>query len=270
MKLFENKENKPLVKLFADTANIAEIESILKKGIVEGITTNPTLLSKEPKTEFKVHIKKIIALIRKYQILCSAPIHLSVEVFSRNPEEIIAQAYDFYDSFQYEHLSVKVQIGWDELEAIHRLAGEGFSVNCTCCMSVMQAELAAKAGARFVSIFYHRITQGGLETKYNDIRGKLLHGEKTKAFEEIDFDPAYVIQETRKRIQIYPDTEIIAGSLHNPLEVEYAKKSGAHICTVSPDVMRAMVYHFKSEEKIQEFFSDFCKWTEPENQEQIE
>src|SRR3990167_1036867 len=100
------------MKIFIDSANLAEIEEGLKRGFASGITTNPSLLAKEPKGSFEGHIGKIIDLIKKYQ----PGIHLSVEVFSRDKDEILKQAKSFMDKFGYPQLSIKVQIGWDELE----------------------------------------------------------------------------------------------------------------------------------------------------------
>src|SRR3989338_863977 len=114
------------MKIFVDTANLSEIEAALRRGFVRGITTNPSLLAKEPKTAFEGHIGKIVELIKKYQ----PEAHLSVEVFSQDSDEILEQARRFRDEFQYEHLSIKVQVGWNELEVIHKLKKENFSVNC--------------------------------------------------------------------------------------------------------------------------------------------
>ena len=113
------------MKLFIDTANLVDIEAALKRGFIHGVTTNPSLLAKEPKGKFDDHIKKIIELLRANK----DGAHLSVEVFSNNPEEILRQAREFIRIFGYPSLSIKVQIGWNELEVIHKLAKEGVAVN---------------------------------------------------------------------------------------------------------------------------------------------
>lgn len=125
--------------IFADTANLEEIREVLRRGFVRGITTNPSLLAKEPKSGFMDHIRKIVELIREYN---QEGISLSVEVFSRDPKKIVEQALEFV-SIGYSELAVKVQVGWDELEAIRDLKREGVKVNCTACMSVSQAVMAA-------------------------------------------------------------------------------------------------------------------------------
>ena len=115
------------MKIFVDTANLHEIEETLKRGFVRGITTNPSLLAKEPKAAFEDYIRKIVELIQKHQ----PGIHLSVEVFSQDPVEILKQAEHFRNTFQYPELSIKIQVGWNELAVIRKLASEEFSVNCS-------------------------------------------------------------------------------------------------------------------------------------------
>ena len=105
------------MKLFIDTANLDEIENALKKGIISGITTNPSIISKEPKSDFLEHIKKIISLVKKYND--SLPI--SVEVFATKPSEMISQGVEFYEKLNYKNIAIKIPIGWDELEVISDL-----------------------------------------------------------------------------------------------------------------------------------------------------
>ncbi len=143
------------MELFVDTANLKDIEEALKRGF-KGITTNPSLLSKEPKTRFGTHIGKIVDLIKRY----NPKAHLSVEVFSRDQDEILKQAKDFKKNFGLVNLSIKIHIGWNELEIVNKLHKKGVSVNCTCNMSVAQGLLAATAGAEFVSFFWGRIRDG--------------------------------------------------------------------------------------------------------------
>ena len=129
------------MKLFLDTANLADIETALQKGFITGITTNPSLMAKEPKGNYIDHMKKIVKLIDQY----SNPVSLSVEVFAQNKEDIITQAEELVGEIQYENLSIKVPIGWEELEAIYTLSNQGISVNCTCIFSEAQCMLATNA-----------------------------------------------------------------------------------------------------------------------------
>ena len=98
------------MKLFLDTANLADIETALQKGFIKGITTNPSLMAKEPKGNYIDHMKKIVELINQYY---SNDISLSVEVFAQDKENIIIQAEELIGEIQYENLSIKVPILWD-------------------------------------------------------------------------------------------------------------------------------------------------------------
>lgn len=242
------------MKIFIDTANLEDIEEALKRGFIRGITTNPSILSKEPKAKFEEHVGKIVELIKKYQ----PGISLSVEVFSRDPKEIFLQAKNFIKAFQYKELAIKVQIGWGELEVIRALAQEGIAVNCTCCMTINQAVMAAAAGARYVSLFWGRIRDGGEKPEHLGTRLKLL---EEKSLEDKDFDPAYAVSETRKIFdQDYPGVEIIAGSMRGAADVKNAGLAGAHIVTVPPKLFPQMVNHFKTDEVVRQFLADFEKW----------
>lgn len=244
------------MKLFVDTANLKDIEEALKRGFVRGITTNPSLLAKEPKTEFKKHIGKIVELIKKYQ----PEAHLSVEVFSRDPDEILKQAKSFVETFAHHQLSIKIQIGWDELEVIHRLSKEGISVNCTCNMSVPQAIMAAAAGAKYVSLFWGRIKDGGLkEDSFNKGKREEMIGEGIVLIE--DFFPSNVVKKTRAIFnQSYPDSEIIIGSIREGKDIVEAGLAGAHIVTVPSKFFPGMISHFKTDEVISQFLKDFENW----------
>src|SRR5215208_426603 len=98
------------MKIFIDSANLNDIEEALKRGFPSGITTNPSILSKEQRRDFNTHIRDIIGLLRKYD----ATIPLSVELFTTDPAGMLRQADAFLDAFgDYEALAIKVPIGWD-------------------------------------------------------------------------------------------------------------------------------------------------------------
>jgi transaldolase len=221
------------MKIFVDSANLVEIEEALERGFPAGITTNPSILSKEERGDFREHIKKIIGLVERY----GYDIPLSVEVFSTDPTEMVAQAEDFVRHFGgYGNLYVKVPIGWDELAVIRELRRRGVKVNCTCCMSVNQAIMAARAGANFVSLFYGRIR-------------------------DIGYDAASVVRATR---QVFREgqvpAEIIVGSIRHIHDVNEAFLAGADIVTVPPKFFRQMVSHPKTDEAVHQFVTDFQKW----------
>ncbi|MBI5728684.1 MAG: hypothetical protein HY983_00355 [Candidatus Magasanikbacteria bacterium] len=242
------------MKIFIDSAHLDDIESALKRGFIQGITTNPSLLSKEPKGSFEGHIEKIIALIKKYR----PGIHLSVEVFSRDTEEILKQAREFVRRFNYPPISIKVQIGWNELETIRQLSAAGVSVNCTACMTVSQAMLAIEAGAAYVSLFWGRIRDGGVEESAAAAREEL---KKKKALDAKDFDPAFVTQSVRQIVDSGESaTQIIIGSIRSVADIRDAALAGAHIATVPPKFFSDMVKHFKTDQVVQQFLSDFKGW----------
>src|SRR5688572_14472165 len=129
--------------IFVDSANLTEIEEALERGFVSGITTNPSLIAREKREDFRDHIGKIIRLLEKH----GYEVPLSVEVFSTKPEEMVRQAEEFVRHFgTYRLLNVKVPIGWGELAVIRELRKRKITVNCTCCMSCNQALIAAAAG----------------------------------------------------------------------------------------------------------------------------
>lgn len=242
------------MKIFIDTANLEDIEKCLKRGFAHGITTNPSLLAKEPKTSFELHINKIIELINKYQ----PSIHLSVEVFSKNQEEILQQAQRFVQQFNYPQISIKVHVGWDELETIKKLAELGISVNCTACMSVSQAIMAARAGAKYVSLFWGRIRDGGNDPEKAGLRNSL---KEKKILEDDDFDPSHVIKIVRKTFDEgkFP-AEIIAGSIRSIMDIKHAYLAGAHIVTIPPKFFPDMMSHFKTDHVVEQFMKDFREW----------
>src|SRR5260370_20001450 len=139
------------MKIFVDSANLVEIEEALRRGFPAGITTNPSLMSKEDRTDFKLHIKLIIKLCERYD----RKIPLSVEVFTADPKAMVKQATEFVAEFgEYEGLNVKVPIGWDELAVIRDLKTRGIPVHCPCCMSFNQSIMPSHAGAHFLGPFY--------------------------------------------------------------------------------------------------------------------
>ena len=221
------------MKIFIDSANLTEIEEALQRGFPAGITTNPSILSKEEKGDYREHIKKIIGLMEKH----GYDIPLSVEVFTTNPTEMIQQAEEFVKHFgSYRNLYIKIPIGWDELAVIRELRRRGVKVNCTCCMSFNQAMMGARAGANFVSIFYGRIR-------------------------DIGYDAASVVRATHQVFREWNvSSEIIVGSIRHIYDVNEALMAGADIVTVPPKFFRQLTQHPKTDEAIHQFVTDFQKW----------
>ena len=224
------------MKLFLDTANLADIETALQKGFIKGVTTNPSLMAKEPKGNYIDHMKKIVELIQRHY---SDDISLSVEVFAQNKEDIIIQAEELVGEIQYENLSIKVPIGWEELEAIYKLSLQGISVNCTCIFSEAQCMLATNAGARYISIFGNRV--------------KELRGSFTQA-----------VGATRKWLDMnnITDTEIIMGSIRSGIDIVDAQLAGAHIVTAGLPHYIKMSEHPGTTASVNQFMTDFKGWLE--------
>lgn len=221
------------MKIFVDSANLVEIEDALKRGFPAGITTNPSILAKEQKCDFKEHVRKIIELVQKY----GYNIPLSVEVFSSNPKEMIRQAEEFIKHFgDYPGLNVKVPVGWDELEVIRELKNRGIQVNCTCCMSFNQAIMASRAGADFVSLFYGRIR-------------------------DLGYDASTVVQKVHVAFKEWNvSSQIIVGSIRHICDVNEAFQAGADIVTVPPKFFKQLVSHPKTDEAVNQFLTDFKDW----------
>jgi transaldolase len=220
------------MKLFVDTANLDELEQALKRGFPCGVTTNPSILAKDLKSDFRPHINKMITLLQEY----GYDIPLSVEVFTTDPDEMIAQAEEFLSHFgHYPNLNVKVPIGWNELTVIHKLRQRGIKVNCTCCMSYNQAVMAARAGANFVSIFWGRIR-------------------------DIGYDAGSVVRQVHQTFRSWnSSSEIIVGSIRHIADINEALQAGADIITVPPKFFPQMCAHPKTDEAVNQFVNDFRK-----------
>ena len=220
------------MKLFLDSANLQDVENALVRGHISGITTNPSLLAKEPKSNFYEHIKKIVKLIEAD----GRELPLSVEVFATKPDEMIAQAREIVQEIAYPGLNIKVPIGWDELKVIYALAKLNIKVNCTCIFTEEQCVLAASSGASYVSIFHCRL---------KDIGG----------------DPVRVIENTRNIFdQQGHQAEIIVGSIRGQSDVLEAHLAGGHIVTVGLKVMEQMSAHPATDKSVQGFLKDFAGW----------
>lgn len=225
------------MKIFVDSANLSDIEQALQRGFASGITTNPSILAREERRDFATHIRDIIALLRRY----ASPLPLSVELFTLEPTEMLAQARQFLVDFgDYENLFIKVPIGWDELRIIRELRAMGARVNCTCCMSYNQAIMAAQAGAEYVSLFWGRIRDFGE-------------------------DPEAVVRQVHQTfVERGVGSEIIVGSIRQPTDVANAFQAGADIVTVPPRFLPQLCAHPKTDEVVQQFVRDFREWSQAE------
>jgi len=221
------------MKIFVDSANFVELEEALKRGFASGITTNPAIMAKEKKGSFEQHIRQIIKLIKAQ----GYDIPLSVEVFSKDCGEMFAQAQEFLRHFgDYRNLYIKVPIGWDELKVIHELKRAGVKINCTCCMSVNQAIMAAAAGADLVSLFWGRIR-------------------------DVGYDAAHVVRTTSEIFRRSGTaSELVVGSIRHIVDVNEAFAAGADIVTVPPRFFKDYCAHPKTDEAVNQFVNEFQAW----------
>ncbi|MEM0448696.1 MAG: fructose-6-phosphate aldolase [Methanomassiliicoccales archaeon] len=211
------------MKIFIDTANLEQIKEVDSWGILDGVTTNPTLVAKE-KGDFKTIIRRICEIV-------GGPV--SVEAMSAKAEDIVKEAREL--SRIHDNIVIKIAMTEDGLKATKALSKEGIKVNMTLIFSANQALLAAKAGAAYVSPFVGRLDDVGQN-------GMELIAEILDIFDNYDFD-----------------TEVIVASVRHPIHVEQAARMGAHIATVPYDVLKKMFHHPLTDVGIERFQKDWEK-----------
>ncbi len=211
------------MKFFIDTANIEEIKEAAKLGILDGVTTNPSLISKVP-GKFEDILKSICEIV-------DGPV--SAEVVSLDAAGMIKEGRELAKI--HKNIVIKIPITKEGLKAIKQLESEGIHVNVTLIFSATQALLAAKAGASFVSPFVGRI---------DDISywGMDLVRDMATIFKNYDFK-----------------TEIIVASVRSPLHVVEAALTGAHIATIPFHVIEQLVKHPLTDLGIERFLADWEK-----------
>jgi len=216
------------MKLFIDTADLNEIKELASWGILDGVTTNPTLLAKSGRS-FQEVIDEIFALV-------DGPI--SLEVLSEKADDMIKEAKQIISKIPQKYrknVAIKIPMTPEGLKAVKALRKEGIKTNVTLIFSANQALLAAKAGATFVSPFIGRLDDNGQE-------GMQLIEEIMDIFCNYDIE-----------------TEVIVASIRHPIHVIEAARLGADIATVPPDVIRKMTKHPLTDAGIQSFLNDWKK-----------
>lgn len=211
------------MKIFVDTANIAEIREAHAMGILDGVTTNPSLLAKEG-GDPRETIKEICSIV-------DGPV--SAEVISTDAEGMIEEAHQL--KALGENIVVKIPVTAEGLKAVKKLSSEGLSINVTLIFSPSQALLAAKAGAKYVSPFV-----GRLDDKSED--GMELVSKIIKIFRNYNFG-----------------TQIIAASLRHPMHVVQAALLGADIATMPFSVLKKLFEHPLTDVGLKQFLDDWQK-----------
>jgi len=216
------------MKLFIDTADLNEIKELASWGILDGVTTNPTLLAKSGRS-FQEVIDEIFDLV-------DGPI--SLEVLSEKADEMRKEAKQIISKIPQKYkknVAIKIPMTPEGLKAVNTLSKEGIKTNVTLIFSASQALLAAKAGATFVSPFIGRLDDNGQE-------GMQVIEEIMDIFCNYDIE-----------------TEVIVASIRHPIHVIEAARLGADIATVPPDVIRKMTKHPLTDVGIQSFLNDWKK-----------
>jgi transaldolase len=212
------------MKFFIDTADVAEIRELVPSGLVDGVTTNPSLIMKagRPMAEVIAEICDIV----------DGPV--SAEVTATEAEAMIEEGRKL--AAIADNVAIKVPLTWDGLIACRTLANEGRQVNVTLCFNANQALLAGRAGAAFISPFIGRL-------------------------DDIGIDGMELIEEIRIIYDNYDniETEILAASIRTPNHVKLAAMAGADVSTVPPAVLKGLVKHPLTDKGLAAFLADWEK-----------
>ena len=211
------------MKFFVDTADVPAIKELNDLGMVDGVTTNPSLILKAGR-DIREVTKEICSIV-------TGPV--SAEVVALTADEMIAEGRKLAEIAP--NITVKVPLTWDGLKACKVLSGEGKMVNVTLCFSVNQAILAAKAGATFISPFVGRL-------------------------DDINMDGLELISDIRQVYDNYGyETQILAASIRTANHITQCALIGADVVTAPPAVIKAMVSHPLTDKGLEQFLKDWAK-----------
>lgn len=212
------------MKFFLDTANLDEIREAKSQGMLDGVTTNPSLVAKEGNVDFKQHVAAICEITQ-------GPV--SAEVTSLDLEGMLREGRDYVKIAP--NVVIKCPLTPDGLKATRVLSDEGVRVNVTLCFSAAQAILAAKAGAAYISPFIGRLDDVGQN-------GLALIAEIVEIYDNYDWK-----------------TEVLAASIRHPIHVVEAARLGADIATMPFKVMQQLVKHPLTDKGLEQFLADWKK-----------
>jgi len=211
------------MKFFVDTADTRDIEELAATGLLDGVTTNPSLIAKSGR-----NFLEVIAEIAK---LVDGPV--SAEVVATGADDMLREAAKLLTLG--DNITIKVPLTMDGLRACKTLSDDGVMVNVTLCFSATQALLAAKAGAAFISPFVGRHDDVGFD-------GMLLIADIKQIYDNYGFD-----------------TEILVASVRHPVHVLQAAKIGADVCTMPAAVIRQLANHPLTDRGLDGFARDWAK-----------
>ena len=212
------------MKFFVDTADINEIRDLAATGMLDGVTTNPTLIAKSGRDFFEV-IREICSIV-------SGPV--SAEVTATDSAGMIAEGEKLAQLAK--NVAIKVPLTWEGLKACKYFTGKNIMVNVTLCFSAAQAILAAKAGATFVSPFVGRLDDIGES-------GMALISDICTIYKQYDIFT----------------TQVLVASIRNPQHIVDSAKLGAHVATIPPQVIRQLAQHHLTDKGLATFLEDWKK-----------
>jgi transaldolase len=213
-----------MMKFFLDTANLEEIREARSQGMLDGVTTNPSLVAKEGGVDFKQHIAAICEITQ-------GPV--SAEVTSLDLEGMLREGREYVKIAP--NVVIKCPLTPDGLKATRTLTDEGVRVNVTLCFSAAQAILAAKAGAAYISPFIGRLDDVGQN-------GLALIAEIVEIYDNYDWQ-----------------TEVLAASIRHPIHVVECARLGADVATMPYKVMQQLVKHPLTDKGLEQFLADWKK-----------
>ncbi|MCS7076801.1 MAG: fructose-6-phosphate aldolase [Bacteroidia bacterium] len=213
------------MKFFIDTANIQHIQEADSMGILDGVTTNPSLIAKEGIKDYKAHYKTICNILGKRPV--------SAEVIATDTEGMIREGSDLASIS--ENIVVKIPLTKNGIKAIQYFAKQGIKTNCTLCFSATQALLAAKAGAVYISPFIGRL-------------------------DDISHEGMQLIEQIRTIYDNYDfETQILAASIRHPVHVLQSALVGADVATMPFSVIEQLFHHPLTDIGLEKFLADHKK-----------
>lgn len=215
------------MKFFIDTANLDEIQEAHDMGVLDGVTTNPTLMKREGADDFYEHIYKICELVDG---------DVSAEVVSTDYEGIVEEGRELAKI--HDNVVVKVPMIYDGVKAIRTLSDEEISTNTTLCFSPMQALIAAKAGTTYISPFIGRLDD--ISTPGLDLIESVV-----EIYNQYEFD-----------------TEVLVASVRHPMHVVEAAKMGADVATLPLKVIGKLIEHPLTDRGLERFLNDWEEYQE--------
>lgn len=212
------------MQFFVDTADLTEIKSLVETGLLDGVTTNPSLVAQQSGKNF-------LDLIREIAAIVEGPV--SAEVAATDFDTMLKEGRKL--AKLAKHIAVKVPLTEAGLKTCKILSDEGTMVNVTLCFSPAQALLAAKAGATYISPFIGRLDDAGQD-------GMQLIYDIIEIYNNYDFK-----------------TKVLAASIRHPIHVIEAAKAGAHVATIPPKIIRQLFQHPLTDKGVATFVSDWQK-----------